>query len=311
MIKYHSFDVSEFRDNTVIVTDAKLPNLYSIYGDNVFILPEAEFAKTFDYLEKICAFCAEKNIDKNGKIVAVGGGSVGDVAGFASAIYKRGIGFTNYPTTLLAMADSSIGGKTAINLDGVKNLVGAYHNGDVVIDFNFLKTLDERQIINGWGEIAKYTFISKSIEKEAGKALQTAEKYTENLVKLCANFKYNLTKLHPKDDLIRRKLNMGHTLGHAIEMVYELPHGTAVLNGLYYELLIAERIFKLSEKYLQERRDIIRTFTDVINIDINRLLPELMQDKKNANGKVCFVLPMGGYITKEVYLSLDEVKSFF
>jgi len=311
MIKYGTFNVDEFRDNTVIVTDAKLPNLYSIYGDNVFILPEAEFAKTFEYLQKICAFCAEKNIDKNGKIVAVGGGSVGDVAGFASAIYKRGIDFVNYPTTLLAMSDSSIGGKTAINLEGIKNLVGAYHCGDVIIDFNFLKTLDERQIINGWGEIAKYTFISKAIEKEAAKALLTKEKYTENLVKLCANFKFYLTKIHKTDDLIRRKLNMGHTIGHAIEVEYELPHGTAVLNGLYYELLIAEQVFKLNEKFLQERRDIIRSFTNVINIDINRLMPEMRQDKKNENGKICFVLPMGGYQTKEVCLTPDEVKSYF
>ncbi len=309
MLKFFLFDKSVLsRADTAAVTDEKLSGLYGIRGENVLILPRGEECKSFFWLERICSFLLEKNISKNGTLAAIGGGSVGDVGGLAAAVYKRGINFINYPTTLLAMTDSAIGGKTAIDLCGVKNAVGAYYSGDTIIDINFLKTLDDNQVRSAWGEITKYRFLSEQIDKTAGGTLEKGLLYTPELIELCARYKYGLTTGSPVDGRARRTLNMGHTFGHAFEMVLPLSHGEAVWNGLYYETLLARKLFNFDEKFIKKRLGRISGVMKIQGFpDIRKLLPLLRQDKKNTADKICFVLSKAGYETQEIYLTEKEL----
>ena len=148
MIWVENFDLTKY-SNCLVVTDVNLAELYNVVGDNVFVLPAGEKAKDFAWAKKLCSWFLSKNLDKKGTVVAVGGGSVGDVAGFAASIYKRGVKVIQVPTTLLSMVDSAIGGKTAVNLDGVKNAVGTIIEVDTLIDTRFLQTLSAEQIEDG------------------------------------------------------------------------------------------------------------------------------------------------------------------
>lgn len=304
-LTYEPFDKAVLsRPGTVAVTDETLSKLYGLKGPNVFILPPGEECKSFFYLEKLCAFMLDKNLGKTGALAAVGGGSVGDLAGLAAAVFKRGVPFINYPTTLLAMVDSSIGGKTAIDLMGVKNAVGAFCYGKTVIDFSFLQTLPSEQIVSAWGEIAKYTFLSEQIHLAANDCLTNGKPYTEELIRLCTEYKYGLAMRAKVDGKARRRLNMGHTFGHAFESIYRLPHGTAVLNGLYYELLLAKKVIDLPDGFAENRLSLLKNLGEIQKFPVaEKLLPLIQNDKKNADGKICFVLPLPGCGTKEVYLS--------
>ena len=299
-VTYGKFDLSNYKNN-LIVTDANIAKLYNIVGNNVYLLPQGESAKSFEHVEALCKWFLANNLDKNGRVVAVGGGSIGDTVGFATSIYKRGVNVLHVPTTLIAQIDSSIGGKTAVNLGDVKNAVGSYHFGDTLIDYGFLKTLDGEQMKSGWGEIIKYAMLDKSVQK----FYADGDVSLPDIISECVRCKRRICEIDPQCNGERNKLNFGHTIGHALELTYGIPHGVAVANGIYYETLLALRLGKCAQAYADKWMGEVKdNFQNIYPLN-KKIVSLMLQDKKNADGKVCFVLPEA--FEKE-YLTLEKVE---
>ena len=298
-ITFEKFQLANYA-NCPIVTDSNIAALYNITGDNVYLLPRGERAKSFNQVQKLCSWFLSRNLSTHDKVVAVGGGSIGDAVGFAASIYKRGVGILHVPTTLIAQIDSSIGGKTAVDLNGVKNAVGTYHFGDTLIDVDFLKTLPKKQLLSGQGELFKYRMLSDDVEDvyNGGKGS------LQDVIKACVQYKKTICDKDPFCNDIRNKLNFGHTIGHALELSCNIPHGVAVANGILYETMLAAKLNKCSAEFADKwMKEIARKFPTYSLID--QMLSLTLNDKKNAHGKVCFVLPSD---FNEVYLTLDEVR---
>lgn len=258
-------------NKTAIITDDVVMPLYSdsIIGELsgcgfetcVYVLPHGEASKNGREYLKILEFLAESGLDRRDTVVALGGGVVGDIAGFAAATYLRGIDCVQIPTTLLSMTDSSVGGKTAIDLKAGKNLAGAFKQPKfVAIDTDFLETLPEAEIKNGLGELIKYAVI------DGGEILTMLEdgfgKNVQKIVEAAVDIKRRVVEADEKESGLRRILNFGHTPAHAAEKLsgFTLPHGVAVAAGVNLMLRAsvrkadcpardAERIEKLCVKY--------------------------------------------------------------
>ena len=292
------FDLSNYKD-CLIVTDGKLQSLYNIHGDNVFVIPRGELAKNFATVQKLCSWFLSKNLRKNQTVVAIGGGSVGDTVGFACSIYKRGVNVLHVPTTLLAMVDSSIGGKTAIDLDGVKNAVGSFHLGDVLLDVDFLNTLPADQMQNGHGEILKYRMLTQQIDDIFARG------NIQDTIWACAKWKQAVCEIDPFDQGIRQRLNFGHTIGHAMELTLGISHGLAVINGIYYETLLAYKLGLCDQNYLNKWQKEATKLTNICPTLTESMLNATLQDKKNNNDLVTFVLPNK---FERVQLPLSQLK---
>lgn len=258
-------------NKTAIITDDVVMSLYSdsIIGELsgcgfetcVYVLPHGEASKNGREYLKILEFLAESGLDRRDTVVALGGGVVGDIAGFAAATYLRGIDCVQIPTTLLSMTDSSVGGKTAIDLKAGKNLAGAFKQPKfVAIDTDFLETLPEAEIKNGLGELIKYAVI------DGGEILTMLEdgfgKNVQKIVEAAVDIKRRVVEADEKESGLRRILNFGHTPAHAAEKLsgFTLPHGVAVAAGVNLMLRAsvrkadcpahdAQRIEKLCVKY--------------------------------------------------------------
>ena len=258
-------------NKTAIITDDVVMPLYSdsIIGELsgcgfetcVYVLPHGEASKNGREYLKILEFLAESGLDRRDTVVALGGGVVGDIAGFAAATYLRGIDCVQIPTTLLSMTDSSVGGKTAIDLKAGKNLAGAFKQPKfVAIDTDFLKTLPESEFKNGLGELIKYAVI------DGGEILTMLEdgfgKNVQKIVEAAVDIKRRVVEADEKESGLRRILNFGHTPAHAAEKLsgFTLPHGVAVAAGVNLMLRAsvrkagcpardAERIEKLCVRY--------------------------------------------------------------
>lgn len=282
-ITFEKFQLSKYAD-CPIVTDGKIASLYGIKGSNVYVLPRGERAKSFKQAELLCKWFLSRNLNKSDVVVAVGGGSVGDTVGFATSIYKRGVKLLHVPTTLIAQIDSSIGGKTALNVDGVKNAVGSYHFADTLIDVDFLNTLDKKQLTSGYGELLKFRMLSDEIDQvyQTGDLSQT--------IRACVQYKQQLCVIDPYCEGARNKLNFGHTIGHAMELKYGIPHGVAVANGIYYETMLAVNMGICSRDYAEKWTAEVKCNFTVYPLN-KEILLLTRQDKKNTDGKVNFVLP--------------------
>ena len=223
-----------------IVSDDKV---YSLYGKTVeeslktsgfsvcaFVFPFGEKSKSFDTYKNAVTFLADKRLSRKDAVLALGGGVTGDLAGFVSATYLRGIDYFQFPTTLLSMIDSSVGGKTAIDLKEGKNLLGAFYQPKkVVIDVNALSTLPDDVYKEGMGEAVKYAFLDKNIFD-----LMQEEYSDEELIALCVKYKAKIVEEDEFESGNRKLLNLGHTVAHGIEKLswYKIPHGKAVALGL-------------------------------------------------------------------------------
>ena len=238
----------------VIVTDDIVNGLYaekliksmneSGFTTDIFVFPNGEESKCHKTLIELYDFLAEKNITRSDFLVALGGGVVGDLTGFAAATYLRGIDYVQIPTTLLAQVDSSVGGKTAVDIGAGKNLVGAFKQPDIVIaDIDTLDTLSEEIFTDGMGEVVKYGMIWS---KELFDLLKSG-KVKENLAKIveeCVDIKRQVVETDEFDTGLRMILNFGHTLGHSIEKYYNyhgFSHGKAVSVGMYLMTVIGEK----------------------------------------------------------------------
>lgn len=217
---------------------------------NIILIPDAEKAKEWKELEKLLTAFSTLNLDRNSIVIALGGGTVGDITGFAASIYLRGIKYIQVPTTLVAQVDSAHGSKTGINFIGYKNQIGSFYSPlATVVDIRCIASLSEEQIIDGLGEIIKAGFIKdRSIltlldKQNVSTIVQSPDLIT--VIKKSIVVKDWFTKKDFKDVGVRQILNVGHTIGHAIELKYGISHGRAVIAGMLHELAIAESL-KLS-----------------------------------------------------------------
>src|SRR3989338_1536347 len=234
----------------VVVADMRAKkHLASIFGllvkklgKNLIVIEikNGERAKNIATVERICRITARSNCDRDAVIISFGGGVVGDIAGFSASIYHRGIRYIHIPTTLLAQVDSSIGGKTGVNLSEGKNLVGSiYQPRAVIMDTGVLKTLPKQETNNGLAEVIKYGVIGdealfRFIERSA---LRRDTFFFQRIVTQSCIFKLSVVKQDECETNLRRILNYGHTIGHAIEAAsrYRIPHGRAIALGMIYE----------------------------------------------------------------------------
>jgi len=244
----------------LVVSDSNVEPLYGnkcaqalgARGLNVAraVVPAGETSKSLRVLEQLYDKAMKAGVDRRSVVLALGGGMVGDLAGFLAATLLRGIRFIQVPTTLLAMVDSSVGGKTGINLPQGKNLVGAFHQPiEVVADLSTLKSLPDREYASGLAEVVKYGLIwdavlFKQIEESASKLLARDPDALEPIIARCCEIKAEVVKIDERESGVRSVLNFGHTLGHALEKVGgfgERLHGEAVAVGMIYAARISAK----------------------------------------------------------------------
>ena len=265
-------------------------------------IPEGETSKSLQEAEKIFTRAIEFGLDRKSVVIAFGGGVVGDLGGFVAATFMRGINLIQIPTTLLAQVDSSVGGKTAVNHALGKNLIGAFHQPKAVfIDLNFLKTLPKREIKSGLGEIVKYGVISDEkffsyLENNAEKILQRDLKVLAKIIKRSCEIKAKVVSADEKEAGLRRILNFGHTLAHAVEEetnYKKFRHGEAVAIGMIGAARISHELDKISSENVQRLENLLKKFGMVTNcagLDAEKLYNVTFRDKKTVGGVVNWVL---------------------
>lgn len=289
----------------VIITDEHVEKLYvEIVSDSLtranfhvskFILPAGENAKTLANYCKIIEFLSTQKLNKADLVLALGGGVVGDLAGFAAATFLRGMKLVQMPTTLLAMVDSAIGGKTAVNLPTGKNLLGTFYQPHYFIaDTSVLKTLPEKYFADGVAEIIKYAIIG-----DAGLFAQlSANKLRENLSSIiarCIQHKQKIVALDKHDEGIRQLLNFGHTLGHAIEKcsAYQITHGHAVAMGMAEITKRAVQMNFCAPEIYPQILHVLKLYDlpTTSPFTIAELTNAIGNDKKRRGEKITLVLP--------------------
>lgn len=295
--------------DVVVFTDSHIDALYPDYlaelsahfRTHKIVVPAGEQHKSIEQATAIWQQLLEKQYDKDLVIVNFGGGMVCDLGGFVAATYKRGVRCVNYPTTLLAMIDAAIGGKTAINLDHVKNCVGLIRQPDFVVpaDVQLLKTLPQAELLSGFGELVKYALIaSRPLFDELLQLDKlSAECLRSEWISTCVEYKNKIVAIDPDDVKERHVLNFGHTYGHAIESLCAaqgepIPHGIAVAIGILFECQKAkqegqfpEDDFLLVEKLIRRHFE-VPVYSEAYE---RQLSPYFLQDKKNRDGQVAFV----------------------
>ncbi len=263
----------------------------------IFQIGDGESAKTLKTIEDLCSKWAQWGLTRTDVVVAIGGGLVTDVAGFASAVYHRGVKVIHVPTTLLGMVDAAIGGKTAVNLTEGKNLVGSFWQpAGVVCDVAALSTLPEREWRCGYGEVAKYHFLgAKDLHK-----LSLIEQITN-----CIQLKAEIVREDERETGRRAILNYGHTLAHALEMEkdFALAHGEAVAIGIRYAAEIAKILGRIDQERVEEHEKILEhyglSYSLPSSCDWGRIVSLFQRDKKALDG-ISFVLdgPNGVEVVK-------------
>ena len=259
------------------------------------VIKAGEQHKNLQTVQRIWRILMRQHADRNALLINLGGGVVTDMGGFAASTYKRGIKFVNVPTTLLAMVDAAIGGKTGIDFGGSKNQIGTFAEAEeVIIDPVFLETLPQREICSGLAEMLKYGFIADSNLLNVN--LENYQQYITH----CGEIKREIVMQDPTEKDLRKVLNFGHTLGHAIESHclttdYPLLHGEAVALGVLGALWLSVRQCGLDEKVLQDFESQLPMLLSEVEIslsesDIEPILGYLVHDKKNKGETPQFVL---------------------
>jgi 3-dehydroquinate synthase len=266
----------------------------------MFIFEQGEASKNISTYKEILSWLASNRASRKDTVIALGGGVTGDMAGFAAAIYMRGIDFVQLPTTLLAMVDSSIGGKTGCDLPEGKNLIGAFHQPQSVqIAAERLKTLPDEQYLCGLAEIIKCTAIMDEpffaeLEANVEKIRARDDEFTRRMIlKTCA-LKAKIVEMDEKEGGIRAILNYGHTFGHALEKVSEFSilHGQGVAAGMCMVLEMGEKSGLIPADVVQRQKVLIRNtgLPESYDMDREKVYQALFSDKKTVGGKLRFVI---------------------
>lgn len=288
--------------NGLLFTDE---NVLALYGEQIracgmplYAMPAGEQYKTQETLFALLKACAEAELHRGDVVVCVGGGVVGDIGGLASALYMRGIDCIQVPTTLLAQVDSSVGGKTAVDFCGIKNLVGAFHQPQkVYVDPAFLHTLPAREIRCGLGEIVKHAALDGVLfdRLESARDLFDLE-FLSRIVPDNIAVKARVVQADAREAGLRQCLNLGHTTGHAFELADgKLSHGEYVLVGILFEAEIARRKTNADGEYLKRLCGLARTVLGKLPAltDCSRVAASARLDKKNTSADdVSLIVPV-------------------
>jgi len=280
----------------IIKTHKKLLNA------DVIEIESGESNKTIRCAEKIWQYFKSQNADRSSLLINLGGGIICDLGGFAASTFKRGMNFINIPTTLLSQVDASIGGKTGVNFDGLKNEIGIFsHAQNVVINSTFIKTLDKRNIMSGWAEMLKHALIfdSKDWENLVSKDIkQTGFKELNQLIARSVNIKKHFVEQDPIEKNIRKALNWGHTFGHAFESFFmnsekKLFHGEAIVHGMICELYLSHIVCEFPIKSILDIvKYLLKTYTklDLQESDFATYYELITHDKKKQGANTNFTL---------------------
>ena len=329
--------------NILILTDDNVFNLYKDYFDGVFmdknvyyyVIPHGEESKNLTEYAKIAEFLAKNNFTRRDSLIAFGGGVTGDLGGFSAATYLRGINFFTVPTTLLSAVDSSVGGKTAVNISIGKNLCGAFYQPTAVyIDISLLKNLPEREVKSGLGEILKYKFIAKSPENfsyekifavktaVSGKSGSGSFAYNERelltrIISDAISEKTAVVEADERESGVRKILNFGHTVGHAIERLSDFifSHGEAVAKGILYSLEISKILSDNKKKfdneillYKKALKELKICFSD--GFTPKEIIAAVKSDKKMNEGGVDFVIINDDFKPEIKTIPLTELENY-
>ena len=315
----------------LVVMSKKVYKLYSgdlnFSDDEVLIFPDGEKEKNYKNYLKIINKAFELGLTRNDVIIAVGGGVVGDIAGFAASTYMRGIDFIQIPTTLLSAVDSSVGGKTAIDLPSAKNIIGTFYQPKkVFININFFKTLDDKQYKSGLGEVIKYAFIEEScgysvpeflfefLTLSCEKILQREPLTLIRLVEYCLNLKIAVVSQDEKESGLRKILNLGHTYGHALESVTKYKkytHGEAVVYGMFFIIDWAYQKEYINYSYYRLAQDLMEKYGFKPlekEYPVEKIITAMKKDKKATSDRITFIVPCAKKQVKEVKLTPLDVE---
>ncbi len=279
--------------------------LNSVVGKHNFEVIEVKNGEEFKNLNtcsELWNILTQKGADRKSILINLGGGVITDMGGFVASTFKRGIRFINIPTTLLSMIDASVGGKTGIDLGVLKNQIGLFSNPEMVlIDDQFLKTLTEREIRSGLAEIIKYGFTSDRTLLDKIQSFDAVNyKIVSDLIYRSIEIKNSIVLQDMKEQNLRKTLNFGHTIGHAIESYFlenedkiSLTHGESVAVGMIVELYFSSKLFGFPIKETEKLKAFIHRLFGKIDLqkpDFNAIKKLMIYDKKNVNGKVNFIL---------------------
>ncbi len=261
----------------------------------VLVVEANESSKSIEIAYQLWGAMIETGGDRNSLLVNLGGGMISDLGGFVASTFKRGIDFIHIPTTLLAQVDAAVGGKTGVNFEGYKNQIGTFSFPEfTLIDTSFLETLPEREYLSGLGEVIKYGLIAEASIID----LLQSDKRDENLseiIKKCIKIKSDIVEKDPLEKNERKKLNFGHTVGHAIETVKkgDLLHGEAIAYGMLCESFLSFKLGLLSENEVLKIEKIIYSFFAPIKLTSDELIDLysiMKHDKKNSLNEINFSL---------------------
>jgi len=313
--------------------------VYRFYGDKVksslkengfdvstTCVPQGEISKSLFQVEKLYTLCAELKLDRSATILGLGGGVMGDLAGFVASTYLRGINFVLLPTTLLAQVDASVGGKVGVDLPAGKNLVGSFYQPKFVyMDFKTLKTLRPEQIREGLAEIVKcglikdeelFCYLEKNVEKLGN--LDLDKEVAQFIIERAVRIKARVVEEDEREEKGKRQiLNFGHTIGHAIEGATDYKkyaHGEAVSLGMVAAVKISEKLGFITGDLVERLRELLEAIglpVKMEKVDEDKLWDVLYRDKKVRAGRLNFILPRGigdVFLTSEVPLgAIKEV----
>lgn len=289
--------------STIIITDVNVHRHYSdlFPSDNIIKIGTGEAIKTLDTVKEIIGKLIEMEADRSHFILGIGGGIVSDITGFTASVYERGLRFGFVSTTLLSQVDASVGGKNGVNFEGYKNMVGLFNQPEFVIcDPDLLKTLPEKELLNGCAEIIKHAAIADQkyfdyLEENYRAILGMDNNVIEKVVYDSVIIKSGIVNRDERETGERRKLNFGHTLGHALEKVTGITHGEAVSIGMAASARVSEKLGLL------KRKDRIRIEALLINLglpisipaDDEKIINAVSRDKKREKDKIHLVLLKG------------------
>lgn len=297
-----------------IVTDSNVDEIYGQAFESMlkgssqflgkFVFPAGEESKIFKTFEELIRSLVKARLDRKSCILALGGGVCGDMAGFASSVYMRGIDYIQIPTTLLAMVDSSVGGKTAIDLPEGKNLVGAFYQPKgVFIDVSMLGTLPEREISAGLAEVIKYAMILDRdffayLKENLSRINSSDLDVFSYIIAKCCSIKADIVSKDEKEHSLRANLNFGHTFGHALEMVsgyHSFIHGEAVAIGMLMACELAVNLGSFNRDKTNALASLLKgaglPVKSGLSIGVQTIYDAMMSDKKTKGGTISFVIP--------------------
>jgi 3-dehydroquinate synthase len=289
-----------WNDDDFVIVDSNIQKIYSIKHSNLFTVDALESNKTIEQSLELCEFLLCKNFSKKNTLHVIGGGIVQDIGAFTAKIFKRGINWKYYPTTLLSQCDSCIGGKTALNFKNYKNQLALFSAPiEVIIDSNFLSSLSQSELDSGNGEIIKL-FIT------GGKYyIDNYDNWSlEDRIKHALSIKKTIIEYDEFEFDVRKVLNYGHTFGHIIESLtnYKISHGKAIILGMY----IVSKLFDTNKVVVNFLSKFIDQ-DDFELLDPNKLFSMISTDKKTIGSKICFVHSPDFGITNFIMTEIDDI----